>query len=112
MTTRYRSYPGDDRMHKSIVATINFVVTDTPDLQFACKETCREMSAPTVQSWKKIKRIGRFFLHREKMVWIFPWKDGRGSLKVFTDSDCAGDLETKKSTSRGITTLGEHCLKT
>ena len=43
---------------------------------------------------------------------MFPWKDGRGSLKVFTDSDRAGDLETRKSISRGIITMGEHCLKT
>ena len=62
---------GDDREYRSIVATINYMATDMPDLQFACKEACREMSAPTV---------------------MFPWKDGHGLLKVFTDSDWAGDL--------------------
>ena len=70
------------------------------------------MSAPAVQSWKKIKRIGRYFLGREKVVWKFPWKDGHGSWKVFTDSDWAGDLETRKSTSGGIVMLGEQCSKT
>ena len=103
---------GVDRKYRSIVATINYMATDTPDLQFACKEVCREMSAPTVQSWKTVKRIGRYLLGREKVVWMFPWKDGHGSLKVFTDSDWAGDLETRKSTSEGIITIGEHCLKT
>ena len=103
---------GDDRKCRSIVATINYMATDMPDLQFACKEVCREMSAPTVQSWKKVKRIGRYLLGREKVVWMFPWKDGHGSLKVFTDSDWAGDVETRKSTSGGIITIGEHCLKT
>ena len=92
---------GDDREYRSIVATINYMATDMPDLQFACKEACREMSAPTVQSWKKVKRIGRYLLGREKVVWMFPWKDGHGLLKVFTDSDWAGDLETRKSTSGG-----------
>ena len=103
---------GDDRKYRSIVATINYMATDMPDLQFACKEVCRETSAPTVQSWKKVKRIGRYFLGREKVVWMFPWKDGHGSLKVFTDSDWAGDWETRKSTSGGIITIGEHRLKT
>ena len=51
-----------------IVATINYMATDMPDLQFACKEVCREMSAPTVQLWKKVKRIGRYLLGREKVV--------------------------------------------
>ena len=36
---------GDDRKYRSIVATINSMATDMPDLQFACKEACREMSA-------------------------------------------------------------------
>ena len=63
---------GDDRKCRSIVATINCMATDMPDLQFACKEVCREMSAPTVQSWKKVKRIGRYLLGREKVVWMFP----------------------------------------
>ena len=103
---------GDDCEYRSIVATINYMATDMPDLQFACKEACREMSAPTVQSWKKVKRIGRYLLGREKVVRMFPWKDGHGLLKVFTDSDWAGDLETRKSTSGGIITIGEHCLKT
>ena len=102
---------GDDRKYRSFLATINFMATDMPDLQFACKEACREMSAPTVQSWKKIKRIGRYLLGREKVVWKFPWKNGHGSWKVFTDSDWAGDLETRKSTSGGIIMLGEHCMK-
>ena len=61
-TTRYRRYSGMDRMYRSIVATINYMSTDMLDLQFACKEACREMSAPTVQSWKKVKLIGRYFL--------------------------------------------------
>ena len=98
---------GDDRKYRSIVATINYLATDMPDLQFACKEACREMSAPT-----EGKGIGWYILRRDKVVWMFPWKDGCGSLKVFTDSDRARDLETRKSISGGVVTMGEHCLKT
>ena len=103
---------GDDRKYRSIVATINFVATDVLGLHFACNEACREMSAPTVQPWKKVKRIGRYLFGREKVVWMFLSGDGHGSLKVFPDSDWAGDLETRKLTSGGILTIGEQCLKT
>ena len=103
---------GDDRQYRSIVATINFMAIDMPDIQFACKEACRDMSAPTEHSWRKVKRIGRYLVGREKVVWQFPWKDGHGGWKVYTDSDWAGDLETRKSTSGGILMLGQHCLKT
>merc|ERR1711873_189879 len=70
------------------------------------------MSAPTEGSWRKIKRIGRYLLGRERVVWEYPWKDGHGGWKVYTDSDWAGDLETRKSTSGGILMLGGHCMKT
>ena len=91
---------GDDREYRSIVATINYMVTDMPDLQFACKEACREMSAPTVQSWKKVKRIGRYLLGREKVVWMFPRKDGHDLLKVFTDSDWRRESQPAEASSR------------
>ena len=99
-------------MYRSVVATINFMATDMPDLQFACKEACRDMSAPTEQSWAKVKRIGRYLVGREKVIWKFPWKHGHGGWKVYTDSDWAGDLETRRSTSGGVLMLGEHCMKT
>ena len=102
---------GDDKMYRSIVATMNYMSTDQPDLQYACKEACRDMSAPTENSWKKLKRIGRYLVGREKVVWKFPWKDGHGGWRVSTDSDWAGDRETRKSTSGGLITLGHHCLK-
>ena len=51
---------GDHRKYRSIVATINYMATDMPDLQFVCKEACREVSAPTMQSWKKVERIGGY----------------------------------------------------
>ena len=43
----------DDRKYRSIVATINYMAADMPDLQFACKEVCREMSAPTCSRGRK-----------------------------------------------------------
>ena len=103
---------GDDRKYRSLVASVNYMATDQPDLQFACKEACREMSAPTGASWQKLKRLGRYLVGRQEVVWQFPWKEDRGGWKVWVDSDWAGDLETRKSTSGGIISLGPHCVKT
>ena len=103
---------GDDRKYRSLVASINFMAIDQPDLQYACKEACREMSVPTAASWQKLKRMGRYLVGRREVVWRFPWKSGHGGWKVWVDSDWAGDLETRKSTSGGIICLGPHCVKT
>lgn len=102
----------DDRQFRSIVASVNYMATDQPDLQYACKEACREMSAPTDASWRKLKRIARYLVGRERVIWRYPWKTGHGRWNVYVDSDWAGDVETRKSTSGGIIALGDHCVKT
>ena len=40
---------------RALAAKANFLAQDRPDLQFPVKEICREMSAPTTNSWKKLK---------------------------------------------------------
>ena len=73
---------GDDRQYRSIAASINFMAQDQPDLQYACKEACRDMSAPTAASWLKLKKIARYLVGRKKVVWRYPWKEGHGGWKV------------------------------
>ena len=64
---------GDDTLYRSIVASINYMSTDQPDIQYACKEACRDMSAPTAGSWLKLKRLARHLVKRERIIWRFPW---------------------------------------
>ena len=39
--------PMQDTKFRAIAARLNYMAADMPDVQFACKEACREMSAPT-----------------------------------------------------------------
>ena len=103
---------GGDTKFRAVVARLNYMAADMPDIQFACKEACREMAAPTSQSWAKVKRLGRYLVGRPRVVWKFPWKENIGDWRVYTDSDWAGDTKTRKSTSGGLILLGDHCLKT
>ena len=64
----------EDTKFRAIAARLNFMAADMPDIQFATKEACREMSAPTRASWKKLKRIGRYLVGRSRVAWKFPWK--------------------------------------
>ena len=49
---------GNCDKYMSVIATVNCMATDMPDFKFACKEACRDMSAPKQQSWKLIKAVG------------------------------------------------------
>ena len=71
---------------RAVIARLNYMAADMPDIQFACKEACREMAAPRSQSWAKPKRSGWYLVGRPRMVWTFPWKENIGDLSVYTDS--------------------------
>ena len=49
-------------------ARANYLSADRIDCMFACKEVCRSMPAPTKQSWKALKRIGRYLCGRPRSV--------------------------------------------
>ena len=104
--------PADHTRFRAIAARLNYMAADMPDVQFACKEACREMSAPTEGSWRKVKKLGRYLVGRPRVLWQYPWKSEVGIWKVYTDSDWAGNTVTRKSTSGGILMLGTHCMKT
>ena len=46
--------------YRGVIARCNYVGTDRPDCLFASKEGCREMSAPTTGSHRRLIRIGRY----------------------------------------------------
>jgi hypothetical protein len=54
---------------RAIAARLNYLSQDSPDIQFAAKEVCRDMSKPSVGSWRKLKVLARFLLGRERVAW-------------------------------------------
>ena len=44
--------------YRGIAARINYLSFDRPDVQFATKEVCRDMSCPSTGSWKRLEHIG------------------------------------------------------
>ena len=87
------------------------MVADRPDCKFAAKEVCRFMSSPTKLSVEAIKRIGRYLVQQKRLVYTYPWQDNVDSLEVYVDTDHAGCLKTRKSTSGGCVVMGAHLLK-
>ena len=97
---------------RAVAARLNFMAQDGPDIQFATKEVCREMANPTKGSWAKAKRLSRYLLEREAVIYAYEWMFEEPVLDLFTDSDWAGCRRTRKSTTGGVVMRGPHCLKT
>ena len=102
----------EKKSFRAVAARMNFLASDCPDIQFPSKEICRSMSNPTEKSFQKLKRAARYLLSREAVKFKYEWQEDGVQLKVYTDSDWAGCLRTRKSTSGGVIMLGRHCIKT
>jgi hypothetical protein len=83
---------------------------DRPDLSQATKELCRRMSAPKVADLRALSRVARYLAGSGRVVYEYPWQS-RPVLRAFTDSDFAGCIATRLSTSGGAVLLGTHLLK-
>ena len=97
---------------RGIAARLNFLSLDSPELQFPVKQGSREMANPCKGSWKKLKKIARFLINRERTVWEFRWQEECERSWVVSDSDWGGNRKDRKSTSGGVWMVGNHCIKT
>ena len=97
---------------RGIAARANFLRLDCPDLQFPVKQMSREMAKPKAGSWKRMKKIARYFINRKRVIWQFNWQDRSNVSHTCGDSDWGGRTGSRKSTSGGVWMLGAHCIKT
>jgi hypothetical protein len=98
------------RKYRSGTARANYLAMDRPDLAFATKELCRRMSAPRVQDWVALERLTRYLAAEPRLVYNYAWQP-LGGLCVYVDTDFAGCLKTRKSTSGGCALMGSHLIK-
>jgi hypothetical protein len=98
------------RLFRSFAARANYLALDRPDLSQATKELCRRMSAPRAADLQALARVARYLVGAPRVVYEYPWQR-RPVLQAFTDSDFAGCVATRRSTSGGAALLGAHLLK-
>ena len=102
----------DATVFRGLAARLNYLSMDRPDLQFSAKEVAKRMAKPREEDWSKLKRVARYLVGAPRLVQKFQWQRMPEKLHTFTDSDWAGDRESRKSTSGGAITWGCHTIKT
>ena len=97
-----------------LAARMNYMAQDNPAIQYAAKEVCRKMARPKIKDFSELKKLARFILGVKVVKWDFPWQSEIEAMdmKVYADSDWAGCLDTRRSTSGGVLMLGRHPLRT
>ena len=69
------------------------------------------MSSPRKRDWRKLLRLAKYLVTRERFVVDFKYQEAITRIDVWTDTDYAGCRETRKSTSGGVFRLGKHLLR-
>lgn len=91
----------DETFYKQIVGNLMYITTTRPDLQFSVSHLSRYMSKPTTLHLQVAKRVLRY-LRGTVDFGIWYKRGGTGEVSVYTDSDFAGDIDSRKSTSRYV----------
>jgi hypothetical protein len=101
----------DRTLFRSGTMRCNYIAPDRPELLYAAKELARRMSAPCVSDLEALKRMARFLKGTPRVVQVFRHQRQVSGFDGFSDTDHAGCLRTRKSTSGGALMHGHNCLK-
>nr|GFA43767.1 retrovirus-related Pol polyprotein from transposon TNT 1-94 [Tanacetum cinerariifolium] len=95
----------DQTKYCSMVGALMYLTASRPDIMHATCYCARYQAKPTEKHLTAVKRIFRYLKDTIHMVLWYP-KDTDFELTTFSDSDHAGCLDSRKSTSGGIQFLG------
>nr|GEX01665.1 uncharacterized mitochondrial protein AtMg00810-like [Tanacetum cinerariifolium] len=95
----------DQMKYRSMVGALMYLIASRPDIVHATCYCARYQAKPTEKHLTAVKRIFQYLKDTIHMGLWYP-KDTGFELTAFSDSDHAGCLDSRKSTSGGIQFLG------
>ncbi|KAM6514095.1 hypothetical protein FALCPG4_18898 [Fusarium falciforme] len=93
---------------KAIGSLMYLMLGTRPDIAFAVSLCSRHLGNPTNEHQTAVKRIFRYLKGSQNLELVYQGK--LQPLLGYTDSDWAGDLETRKSTSGYVFNLGTGAI--
>lgn len=99
----------DPTLFKSLVGCLRYLTCTRPDILFSVGIVSRYMEAPTVTHLKAAKRILRY-LKGTVDYGLFYSSSEEFQLIGYSDSDFAGDLDDRKSTTGFVFFMGSNAI--
>ena len=96
-------------MYKQLVGSLMYLTATRPDLMYMVSLINRFMASPTELHLQAAKRVLRY-LKGIVDLGVFYRNEGNGELMAYTDSDYAGDVDDRKSTSGYVFLLNEGAV--
>jgi len=98
-------------LYRAMAARANYLAQDRSDIRFAVKELCRRMAKPRMMDMTAMKRLARYLVGCPRAITPFAKQKMNKDLIGWSDSDWAGCVDTRKSTSGGMLVWGSHVIK-
>ena len=89
----------DQRQYQSAIGSLLYLAGATrPDISYAVHKLAQYCSSPTTEHWNLVKRVLRYVKGTVGLGLLYQRQDN-SLLEVYSDSDYAGDMSDRKSTS-------------
>lgn len=100
----------DPTEYRRIVGALRYLVNTRPDIAFAVGYVSRFMEKPTTEHLVAVKRVLRYVAGTLDFGCYYQRKKGVADLVGYSDSDHAGDVDTRKSTTGVLFFLGSNAV--
>lgn len=100
----------DATAYRRLIGSLRYLTHTRPDLAFTVGYLSRFMERPTMEHMGAVKRLLRYLAGTIDHGLNYPRGTGEAKLVGFSDSDHAGDIDTRKSTSSAMFFLGSSLI--
>ena len=101
----------ESTLYRSLVMKPAYVAQDRVDIAEAVKCVTILIKEPRSGHMQELKRVGRYLMKNRRCVLTYARQTSEATLQVHVDSDGAGDLLARKSTTGVIVRRGKHLLR-
>jgi len=101
----------DKTKYRSIIGSLRYLVNTRPDIAYAVGFVSRYMEDPKASHWAAVKQILRYLSGTVNYGCIYKKLHvSEKKLTGYSDSDLAGDVDDRKSTSGAVFLLGSNLV--
>jgi hypothetical protein len=100
----------DATLYNRIVGSLRYLIHTRPDLTYAVGYVSRFLERPTEEHLQAVKKILRYIAGTLQYGLRYGRRTGTTRLVGYCDSDLAGDIDTRKSTTGALFFLGKSLV--
>ena len=109
VTTPLIKSKGDEE--ETIAMRIGYLSMDRLDMLRTVRELAKGLKSPTSFHWTLLKGAARYLKGVPRLVQLIPNQDSFSTIQAWSDTDHAGCVRTRKSTTGTVIQLGRSVIK-